>query len=159
MIISSSQCWTCCAKQFNACPLIEDHSAVLKGRNRQEKSTSPALLSVSQWIRVIRKMQIRPLAGQLPCCSPGSSVCRMAKEPCWTSELLLPELRRAPFLPQGHHLPCGEVTIPIQRERTKTQSPFLALKPPPTSTLHSPVLVQRWVKSQGNKHNALPVVK
>ena len=140
MIVSCSQCRTCCAKQFNARPLTADRFAVLRGRKRQEKSTNPALSSVSQWIRVIRKMQIQPLTGQLPRCSPGSSVCKMAKEPGWASELLPSECRRAPLLPRGRCLPCRDMTIPVQREGTKTRSPFLALKPPPTSTLHSPVL-------------------
>lgn len=101
-------------------------------------------------------MQIRPLMGQLPHCSPRSSICRMAEEPGQASELLLSECHHAHLPPQGHRLTSGEMTILLQKEGTKIQSLFLALK---LSTLHLPVLVQEWIKSQINEHNAEPVVK
>lgn len=58
------------------------------------------------------------------------------------------------------HLSCpGIVTCPSIGERTKPSPHILALKPSPTQTAHSPVLIQKWIKPLGNEHNILPVVQ
>lgn len=145
MIISCSQCWTCCLKQFDACPLTAHHLAVLRARKRQEKSTSLALSLTFLWIRVMRKMQICLLPGQLP-----------------SRELSLQNGQRARLSSRAAavHLPClGIVTCPSIGKRTKPSPYILALQPSPTWTVHSPVLIQRWIKPQGNAHNILPVVQ
>lgn len=36
MIISYSQCWTCCLRQFDACPLTAHHLAIERGRKRRQ---------------------------------------------------------------------------------------------------------------------------
>lgn len=80
MIVSCSRFWTCCAKQFNACPLIADHFAVLKGEKKKEKmrSTSPARWLILLWIGMIRVRQIWPPVGTLLYCFAWSSECRRA---------------------------------------------------------------------------------
>lgn len=146
MIISCSQCWTCCLKQFDACPLTADHLAILRARKRQEKSRSLALSSVFLRIRVMRKMQICLLPGQLLCCcSPGSSVCRMAKDPGWAPELL-PCTSHALRLLPAH--PQGREQNQLLHFGTETISHLNCL----FSTSDSKV--NKW-----NEHNVLPVVQ
>lgn len=58
------------------------------------------------------------------------------------------------------HLSClGIITCPSIGERTKPSPYILALKPSPTQSVHSPVLIQKWIKPLGNENNILPVVQ
>lgn len=162
MIISCSRRWTCCAKQFNACPLIADHFAVLKKKKKRKIQA----LHYHQFHCEFEWSEKCRFDHLLEHCPVAFGRAGFAEGPRSHTEL------QSWFLScPGSSSAQGEVTILIQSKGPKSSLPFWHLKQPPISILlllfnsssqpqRTPVLqVQRRLKSQGNENNALPVVK